>query len=60
VFEIPVANVTQYPLGRFENTHLVAGYSHRIAATSTPGVSIGVWVDGPEGAQDIYYRLFRP
>jgi hypothetical protein len=38
---------------------LPEGYSHRVAATSTPGVYLGVWVQGPEGAQDIYYRFFR-
>ena len=37
---------------------LPPGYSHRIAATTTPGIYLGVWVQGPEGAQDIYYRFF--
>jgi hypothetical protein len=23
-----------------------------------PGIYLAVWVEGPEGAQDIYYRFF--
>ena len=43
-----------------ENTALPgAGYSHRIAATPTPGVYLGVWVQGPDGSQDIYYRFYK-
>ncbi len=59
VFEIPLASASLYPQGVVANTLLPAGYSHRIAPTSTPGVYIGVWTQGPEGAQDIYYRFFR-
>ena len=59
VFELPLADVVQYPLGLIKNKKLRAGYSHRSAPTSTSGVFIGVWVEGPEGAQDIYYRFFR-
>jgi hypothetical protein len=59
VFELPLANAGMYPLGLTQNTLLPAGYSHRIAATSSPGVYLGVWVQGPDGAQDIYYRFFE-
>ena len=59
VFELPLANANQYPVGLVENTLLPGGYSHRIAPTSTPGVYLGVWVQGPDGSQDIYYRFFR-
>jgi hypothetical protein len=58
VFELPLANLGVYPTGIVENTLLPPGYSHRVAATSTPTVSLGAWVQGPEGAQDIYYRFF--
>ena len=56
---LPLADVGQYPVGVTENTWFTAGYSHRIAQTATPGVYVGVWVEGPEGAQDIYYRFFE-
>ncbi len=59
VFELPLANANLYPMGLVENTLLPAGYSHRIAATSTPGVYLGAWVEGPDGAQDVYYRFFQ-
>jgi len=58
VFELPLAGADLYPQGLVVDTLLTAGYSHRIAATPTPGVYIGVWVQGPDGAQDIYYRFF--
>jgi hypothetical protein len=59
VFELPVANLTLFPLGLAENTSLPPGYSHRITSTATPGVYLAVWTQGPEGAQDIHYRFFR-
>jgi hypothetical protein len=49
----------RYPQGVVENTLLPEGYSHRVAATSTPGVYLGVWVQGADGVQDIHYRFFR-
>jgi hypothetical protein len=58
-FELPLANAQQFPQGLAVNVSLGNGYSHRVAATPTPGVYLGVWVQGPEGAQDIYYRFFR-
>jgi hypothetical protein len=59
VFEIPLATADLYPQAVSENTMLGSGYSHRIVATPTSRVYLGVWVQGPEGAQDIYYRYFR-
>lgn len=59
VFALELANATRYPDGLVGVTQLPAGYSHRIAPTTTPGVFLGVWVQGPEGAQDIYYRYFK-
>jgi hypothetical protein len=59
VFELAFADVNRYPAGVTENTWLPAGYSHRIAPTSTPGIFLGVWVQGAEGEQDIYYRFFE-
>ena len=58
VFELPLTGAGQYPNGVVTNSSLPAGYSHRIAPTSTPGVYLGVWVQGPEGSQDLYYRFF--
>ena len=59
VFEIPAAQADLYPQAAAEISLLGEGYSHRIVATPTPRVYLGVWVQGPEGAQDIYYRFFR-
>jgi hypothetical protein len=57
VFELPLASVGSG--AGSENASLPAGYSHKVAATSTPGVDLAAWVQGPEGAQDVYYRFFR-
>ncbi len=59
VFELPLANSDVYPQGITENTQLPPGYFHRIVATSTAGVYLGVWVQGPVGSEEIYYRFFR-
>jgi len=57
--EAPVANLGSYPTGVTANSALTAqGYSHRIAPTPVAGTYIGVWVQGAEGSQDIYYRVF--
>jgi hypothetical protein len=58
VFELPVASAASYPDAAVENTILGAGYSHRIAPTPVAGRYLGVWVQGPDGAQDVYYRVF--
>jgi hypothetical protein len=57
-FELPLARLGDYPQAVVENAQLPPGYSHRIAPTSRRGLYLGVWVQGPEGAQDIYYRFF--
>jgi hypothetical protein len=58
-FEVPVASLGQYPAGVTSNASLPPGYSHRVAPTPVAGTYIGVWVQGAEGSQDIYYRLFE-
>jgi len=58
VFEVPVAATGDYPQGLDARGEL-EGYSPRIVATATEGVYLGLWVQGPEGAQDIYYRFFE-
>jgi hypothetical protein len=57
VFDVPIAGVGSSP--GTPNAELPAGYSHKVAATSTPGVYLAAWVQGPEGSQDVYYRFFR-
>jgi hypothetical protein len=42
-----------YPQGVRPREQLPDGYSHSVVATSTPGIYLGVWVQGPEGAQDV-------
>jgi len=56
---LPVSGAASFPNGLLEDVLPGAGYSHRVAQTSTPGLYIGVWVAGAEGSQDIYWRLFR-
>lgn len=57
VFELALSGVGSG--GGTENAALPAGYSHKVAPTSTPGVYLAAWVQGPEGSQDVYYRFFR-
>lgn len=57
VFELLLASAGSAP--GTENPLLPAGYSHKVAPTSTPGVYLAAWVQGPEGSQDVYYRFFR-
>ena len=59
VYELLLSEAGQYPARVRESTALPPGYSHRIAATSTSGVFLGAWVQGPEGTQDVYYRFFN-
>ncbi len=55
-YELPLANASQYPAGIV--THAwITGYSPRMAATPTAGIYLGTWVQGPDGAQDVYYRF---
>ncbi len=58
VFEIGFDEIDSYPSSAVELAALPQGYSHRVAATPTPGVRMGTWVQGPEGAQDIHVRCF--
>jgi len=57
-YVLPLAQLGGYPGAIVPVTALPLGYSHRIAETPTPGIWLGVWVQGPEGEQDIYYRFF--
>lgn len=58
VFELPVAAAGNYPTGLQEESALPPGYSHKIIPTPNAGVYMGVWVQGGDGVQDIYYRFF--
>jgi hypothetical protein len=57
-FELAVANAAQYPQAAVANTALGTGHSHRIAATPTPSVFLGLWVQGMEPAYDVWSRVF--
>jgi hypothetical protein len=57
VFDVPLASAGT--ASGTENPSLPEGYSHKVAATTTPGVYLAAWVQGPEGSQDVYYRFFR-
>lgn len=60
VFELPAASFGSYTTATVADTALPgAGYSHRVAPTRVAGVFIGVWVQGPDGSQDVYYRFFE-
>jgi hypothetical protein len=56
VVEMPVAGLDRYPDGLVEVSWLPSGYSHRVSATPGPNEYLGAWVQGPDGAQDIYWR----
>jgi hypothetical protein len=58
-YERDVLEPGPYPQGVRTRAQLPDGYSHSIVATPTPGVYLGVWVQGPEGAQDVWYRVFE-
>ncbi|MEZ4364796.1 MAG: hypothetical protein R2939_00745 [Kofleriaceae bacterium] len=55
--ELPWAGT--YPADRVLRPEL-AGYSPRAAATATPGVRWGVWVEGTEPTQRVRSRFFAP
>jgi hypothetical protein len=59
VYELPIASLDLYPDEIVEMTQLPNGYSHRVSRTSTSGVFLGAWVQGPLGAEDVYYRFFE-
>ncbi|MGQ0650124.1 MAG: hypothetical protein ACT4P7_21445 [Gemmatimonadaceae bacterium] len=58
-YELSLSRVSEYPAATAENALLPAGYSHRMAATSTGGEYLAAWVQGPRGSEDIYYRYIR-
>ncbi len=58
-YELLVANVNQYPATVDEVNRLGDGYSHRMAETPVAGLFLGAWVDGPVGAEEVYYRFFE-
>lgn len=57
VKETPLASALAYPLDVILYVGLPAGYSHRIAPTSVTGRYVAVWVQGPEGSQDLYFTI---
>jgi len=57
VYAMALTNLDDYPTALVQIA-LPGGYSHRVTATPTPGIFLGVWVQGPEGQQDIYFRFF--
>ena len=59
VVELPMLQLFSYPAGLIVNDHVPAGYSHRLTRTPVDGLYFGAWVQGPDGAQDIYYRFYE-
>jgi hypothetical protein len=59
VVELPLSEIASYPAALIVNTSVSPGYSHRVTRTPVAGLYFGAWVQGPEGAQDIYYRFYR-
>jgi len=59
VVELPTLQYASYPAALIVNNHVSAGYSHRVTRTTESGLYLGAWVQGPEGAQDIYYRFYE-
>ena len=57
--ELPLLEYYTYPSGVVGNAKLPAGYSHRVTRTPIDGLYLGAWVQGPDGAQDIYYRFYQ-
>lgn len=59
VVELPLLQIFSYPAALIVNNKVGAGYSHRVTRTPVDGLYFGAWVQGPEGAQDIYYRFYE-
>jgi hypothetical protein len=59
VVELPLDQFNLYPAALIVNTKVPPGYSHRVTRTPVAGLYFGAWVQGPEGAQDIYYRFYQ-
>jgi hypothetical protein len=58
IFEQATGRVGQFPNG-VTTVDLDAGYSHKIVWTGSQDVYLGVWVSGPDGAQDVSFRFFE-
>ena len=56
---MPLSQVFSYPAALIVNNKVSAGYSHRVTRTPVNGLYFGAWVQGPVGAQDIYYRFYE-
>ena len=60
VVELPLLQFLGYPNALIVNNHVnAAGYSHRVTRTPVDDLYFGAWVQGPDGAQDIYYRFYE-
>jgi hypothetical protein len=59
VVELPLPQIFSYPNGLIVNNHVGAGYSHHLTRTPVNDLYFGAWVNGPDGAQDIYYRFYE-
>jgi hypothetical protein len=59
VVEMPLSQIFNYPAALIVNSKVSAGYSHRVTRTTVNGLYFGAWVQGPEGAQDIFYRFYE-
>jgi len=59
VVELPLLQLFSYPSALIVNNSVSPGYSHRVVRTPLDGLYFGAWVQGPDGAQDIYYRFYE-
>jgi hypothetical protein len=59
VVELPMLQIFGYPDALIVNHSVPPGYSHRITRTPIEGLYFSAWVQGPDGAQDIYYRFYN-
>lgn len=59
VAQVPLAQRKQAGASVRWLQELGGGYSHKLSTTPTPGIHLAVWVAGPDGAQDIYYRFIE-
>lgn len=57
-YDLSTVGAAGYPDGVSAVSPLGPGYSHRVVQTESGDVFLGVWVIGPDGAQDIMYRFF--
>jgi hypothetical protein len=59
VVELCRSELLSYPSALSQNAFVSPGYSHRVTRTPVAGLYFGAWVQGPEGAQEIYYRFYE-